>query len=533
MSTPRPTRWWIHRPRCSGETIRGKFRPETQGRCTLSRFGVRTVISGFGRSLLRSAALLGVAGLLIGGPSAQASGVSEGGNSRAVWHTELNYTARSVAVSGRFAYLVTIWLEMGTGASRFEVFDISDSERRSSIWLSSAGNNNACVEVAGDLVYVGGRDNLWVGGAPYLRILDVSDPTAPHLVGTYPTTLEIRDIAVDRTTAYLAGQDGLRILDVSDPTSPTPLGSLATPEPARSVAVSGRHAYVAAGAAGLAVVDISDPSSPTVVGTCTLPGPAWDVAVRGSRAYVAGGAGLQVLDVSRPAEPRLIGSVDTPGDARGVAVSGARAYVADGNLEVINIANSRHPVIVNSIVNVPVMESPCFIRQAAAACVGVGSGRVAVAGPVAHSIICTCPAGLGCDRFTGYLDVAPAQAYEPLPPGSGPEARAVGSSAGDLAGTSGTTTPDTFALRGNEPNPFSRETSIRFDAPRSSWVRIQIYDARGRLVQALVNDTVLPGTHDVWWRGRRASGEAVPSGIYYVTMEAENIRQTMKIMLLR
>ena len=67
----------------------------------MSRFHLRKAIPRFGRSLLRSAALLGVAGLLIGGPAAQASGVCEGGNSRAVWHTELDYAARSVAVSGR------------------------------------------------------------------------------------------------------------------------------------------------------------------------------------------------------------------------------------------------------------------------------------------------------------------------------------------------------------------------------------------------------------------------------------------------
>jgi hypothetical protein len=501
----------------------------------MSRFQLRAVSSGLGRSLLGYVVLIGLAVIPVASPPAEARDCAEGGNPPAISRSESDYAAHSLALSGRYAYIVSM-LPIGAWVphSRFEVFDVSESARRASIWIDPSN----CVEAGDGFVYLG----EWSG----FRVLDVSDPIAPQTVGIYlyPTYPGIRDIAVDRTHAYLAVMTGLSILDVSDPTSPTPAGSVGTPEPARAVAVSGSYAYVAAGAAGLVVVDVSHPSSPSVAGACVLPGPAWDIAVRGSHAYVADGVGLQVLDVSRPAQPRLTGSVDTPADARRVAVSGARAYVIDlrtdsfapaGGLRVIDIANPTHPVIVNSIVDVPIMEDSMYERHAEAACVSVSEGRVAVAGAVVHRLVggdCVAQFG-GCDRITGYLDATFASAYEPPPPCSRAAARMVGSPADGPARAAGMTIPGTFALRGIEPNPFNPETSIRFDVARTSRVRIQVYDAHGRLVRRLVDDTLPPGPHEVSWHGRGEKGDVVASGIYFVTMEAEGFRQAKKITLMK
>ena len=93
--------------------------------------------------------------------------------------------------------------------------------------------------------------------------------------------------------------------------------------------------------------------------------------------------------------------------------------------------------------------------------------------------------------------------------------------------------PAGFALVGSEPNPFNPETSIHFDVPRASTVRIRIVDARGSLVQTLVDGTWSAGRHAVSWRGRNVNGGEVPSGVYFVMMEAEAFRQTLKITLLK
>jgi len=45
--------------------------------------------------------------------------------------------------------------------------------------------------------------------------------------------------------------------------------------------------------------------------------------------------------------------------------------------------------------------------------------------------------------------------------------------------------PQTFALRGNYPNPFNPTTNIVFDLPEAADVRFDVYDLLGRRVMAL------------------------------------------------
>jgi len=75
-----------------------------------------------------------------------------------------------------------------------------------------------------------------------------------------------------------------------------------------------------------------------------------------------------------------------------------------GYLQVIDLARPTHPVLVNSIVDDPVMESGCYERHNEAACVSTNRGRVAVAGTVVHQLTgdCLCGAGIsGCNDYSG------------------------------------------------------------------------------------------------------------------------------------
>jgi len=91
-------------------------------------------------------------------------------------------------------------------------------------------------------------------------------------------------LTVEGTYAYVADNLALLAMDISDPTAPVIVGSVDTRE-ARDVAVSGAHAFVADGPSGLQVVDISDPTAPVIVGSVDTPGGARDVEVDG--AYVS------------------------------------------------------------------------------------------------------------------------------------------------------------------------------------------------------------------------------------------------------
>jgi len=91
---------------------------------------------------------------------------------------------------------------------------------------------------------------------------------------------------------------GLRIINISDPSAPVEAGFYDTDasEYYRGVAVSGIYAYLAVSDSGLRIINISDPAAPVEVGFYNTPGTAWNVAVSGSYAYVAdcyGPAGVE------------------------------------------------------------------------------------------------------------------------------------------------------------------------------------------------------------------------------------------------
>ena len=84
-------------------------------------------------------------------------------------------------------------------------------------------------------------------------MLDVSYPTAPKLIGSYPIRCD--DVMVVGTTAYVTGGP-LVVLDVSDPTSPTFLGSYAAPDSTMGVTVVDSTAYVANALTGLLILNV-------------------------------------------------------------------------------------------------------------------------------------------------------------------------------------------------------------------------------------------------------------------------------------
>ncbi len=93
--------------------------------------------------------------------------------------------------------------------------------------------------------------------------------------------------------------------------------------------------------------------------------------------------------------------------------------------------------------------------------------------------------------------------------------------------------PRSFALGPNRPNPFNPVTTIAFDVPRRSLVRLAIYNANGRLVRTLVNGTVDAGVREATWDGTNDSGQGVSSGVYFVRIEAGDFNSTRKIALIR
>lgn len=83
------------------------------------------------------------------------------------------------------------------------------------------------------------------------------------------------------------------------------------------------------------------------------------------------------------------------------------------------------------------------------------------------------------------------------------------------------------------PNPFNPRTTISFDLPASSGVRLAIHDAAGRLVRALLETDLPAGPHDVVWDGKDGRGMDAASGAYFVRLSAGKTEETTKLVLAR
>ncbi len=88
-------------------------------------------------------------------------------------------------------------------------------------------------------------------------------------------------------------------------------------------------------------------------------------------------------------------------------------------------------------------------------------------------------------------------------------------------------------LAQNFPNPFNPITDIGFGIKESGHISIRIYDAAGRLVTTLVDESRLAGRYTTEWNGQNSDGSSVASGIYFYRLVAGEFVQTKKLVLLR
>jgi len=101
------------------------------------------------------------------------------------------------------------------------------------------------------------------------------------------------------------------------------------------------------------------------------------------------------------------------------------------------------------------------------------------------------------------------------------------------------TAPKLFAVYQNYPNPFNPTTSIKFDLPEQSVVRLSVSNILGQEVAVLVNGVVEAGFRNVEWNSNSASGVALSSGIYIYRMQATSLTsgkeffQTNKMILMK
>ena len=95
------------------------------------------------------------------------------------------------------------------------------------------------------------------------------------------------------------------------------------------------------------------------------------------------------------------------------------------------------------------------------------------------------------------------------------------------------TTPLSFALGANYPNPFNPGTTIPFAVPAEAGdVDLTIYNVLGQAVRQVWNGPLAAGEHRLTWDGRDAQGQPVAAGVYVVRLhqgDQTSIRKMVKL----
>ena len=88
--------------------------------------------------------------------------------------------------------------------------------------------------------------------------------------------------------------------------------------------------------------------------------------------------------------------------------------------------------------------------------------------------------------------------------------------------------PNTYHLSTNYPNPFNAITRIDFSIPIDQFVNIKVYDVLGNEISTLINDKLSTGKHSIQWDASNHS-----TGLYFIKLECSNYFKIRKMLLLK
>ncbi len=93
--------------------------------------------------------------------------------------------------------------------------------------------------------------------------------------------------------------------------------------------------------------------------------------------------------------------------------------------------------------------------------------------------------------------------------------------------------PGDFRIQQNYPNPFNAITTINYELPKTSHVRLSIYNILGQQVKTLIDVTQPHGYYSITWDGTNDNGQVVASGIYYFRLDTGEYSKARKLLLLK
>jgi len=93
--------------------------------------------------------------------------------------------------------------------------------------------------------------------------------------------------------------------------------------------------------------------------------------------------------------------------------------------------------------------------------------------------------------------------------------------------------PSDFVLSQNYPNPFNPTTTIKYQTPELSFVRLIVYDVLGNEIATLVNEEKPSGSYELEFNSYSGDVRNLTSGAYFYRLQAGNYIETKKMLLLK
>ena len=278
----------------------------------------------------------------------------------------LEFRFQTIVLSSGYAYVAA------TDAGLL-IYDVSDPYNHTfQAWYDDKQSQIEDVAVWGNYAICGYSD--WK--APYpkseeVQVIDVSNPSAPSLAGTYQTeagyTVQGVDVSSDGYACICQYNESINtskiaIIDLAtNPKFPAEVGSYI--ETGRTfnfignvittffkgVTISGNYAFFYDDDLCLVIINISTPSFPFFVGQCEIDFSIEDLDISGNFGGISRGRGFSLCDVSVPSNPSSLGYFDTPDEIlsrpNNVVASGDYVYISytgDG-LRIIDVSNPSNP----------------------------------------------------------------------------------------------------------------------------------------------------------------------------------------------
>lgn len=93
--------------------------------------------------------------------------------------------------------------------------------------------------------------------------------------------------------------------------------------------------------------------------------------------------------------------------------------------------------------------------------------------------------------------------------------------------------PLVFGLAPVTPNPARGSITAAYQVANAGAVSLKVYNRLGQCVRTLVNETKQPGSYQVRWDGRDASGNAVAAGMYFYRLVSGTEADLEKVVIVK